>query len=424
MKRLWTIIGLIPLLIINAALWSEAAGDADPPPQVMTLEQAVSYALENNPGINAERRKLGIAKGQKTQADMLVQYNPMVITRYMNQDTSEGERYDNFRLGLAQKFEVAGQPGFRRAAARRNLKKVQWEIKNAERLLEANVKAAFYNLLITKEKTRLARQILKFRREILNISQKRYEVGDISKLQVYLNQVGFMRAQREQLEINREYNRNLFRLKQIINWKMDKELEAKGDFKVSPLTLDKDKLLGFALEHRPDLLALKYDLERAGKEVQLAYSKRIPDITFWANYLHDEGDNIVGGGVNVPIPVFNWNQGNIEKSLARQDVLEYQLFKLRTEVSKEVLTAAANFNLAVNEVRIFTKEILPRLSETLELVKEAFRLGQIDQLTVTISQNEFIQTRFSYLEGLSEYYNTLVELEKAAAGSIEELKSL
>jgi cobalt-zinc-cadmium efflux system outer membrane protein len=138
----------------------------------------------------------------------------------------------------------------------------------------------------------------------------------------------------------------------------------------------------------------------------------------------DEGDNIVGGGVNIPIPTFNWNQGNIEKSLARQDVLEYQLFKSRTQISKEVLTAAANFNLAVAEVGIFTKEILPRLNETLELVKEAFRLGQIDQLTVTISQNEFIQTRFSYLEALSEYYNTLVELEKAAAEDINKLSLL
>jgi len=424
MKRLWTIIGLIPLLIMSTAVWSDAAEDSNSIPEVMTLGQAISYALKNNPGINAERQKLGIAKGQKTQADMLIQFNPQLSGMYLNRNTPDNERYNDFQLGLSQKFEVAGQPGFRRAAARQNLKKVEWRIKDAERLLKAGVKAAFYNLLITKEKILLAQQILKFRREILNISQKRYEVGDISKLQVYLNQVGFMRAQKEQLEIKREYNRNLFRFKQIINWDMGKELEAKGSPKVIPLKLDKDRMLKFALANRPDLLALKHDLERAGKQAQLAYSKRIPNITFSANYQRDEGSDLIGGGINIPIPTFNWNQGNIEKSLAKQDVLEYQLFKSRTEINKEVLTAAANFNLAVAEVAIFTKEILPRLNETLELVKEAFRLGQIDQLTVTISQNEFIQTRFSYLEALSEYYQTMVELEKAAAEDIGNLSLL
>ncbi len=413
---------LMSFVILTIA--TPAFGGSTGAAEVMSLEQAVSYALKNNPGINAERQKMGIARGQKTQADMLIQYNPRVITRYMNQSTSEGNRYDNFRFGVAQRVEVAGQPELRRAAARQNLKKVEWAIKDAERLLKARVKTAFYALQITKEKILLAQQILKFRREILSISQRRYEVGDISKLQVYLNQVGFMRAQKEQLEIKREYNRNLFQFKQIINWDMDKELDAASTPNVVPLKLDKDKVLKFALESRPDLLSLKYDLERAGKQAQLAYSKRIPDITFFANYKRDEGDNIVGGGVNIPIPTFNWNQGNIEKSLAKQDILEFQLFKSRTEVSKEVMTAAANFNLAVDEVGIFTKEILPRLNETLELVKEAFRLGQIDQLTVTISQNEFIQTRFSYLEALSEYYNTLVELEKATAEDINKLKLL
>ena len=48
----------------------------------MNLEQAVSYALQNNPGINAERQKLGIGKGQKAQADMLVQYNPQLSNFY------------------------------------------------------------------------------------------------------------------------------------------------------------------------------------------------------------------------------------------------------------------------------------------------------------------------------------------------------
>jgi len=41
---------------------------------------------------------------------------------------------DDFQFSLSQQFEVAGQPGFRRDAARLSLKKIEWDIKNAERV--------------------------------------------------------------------------------------------------------------------------------------------------------------------------------------------------------------------------------------------------------------------------------------------------
>ncbi len=423
--------GVILSWIAAAPALCSPQGNISPTIKVMTLGEAISYALENNPGLNAERGKLGLARGQKTQADLLLQNNPQIFGGYNNRNTGRDnsnavgkEHFNDFQFTLSQEFEVGGQPGLRREAARLNLTRAEWEIKDAQRRLTAEVKDAFYLLLVVKEKVQLAQQVVDFRREILDISQKGYEAGNISKLQVTLNQVGLIRAQKEQSEIKQEYNQSLFHLKQVINWEADRELEIEGKPDVIQWKPDKAGILKFALDNRPDIKSAQYDLERAGKQSQLARREAIPNVTLSANYQRDTDGNVIGGGITVPVPLFNRRQGEIEQSLAEESTTGYRLAELRTAVSREAVTAAENFTLAADSLAAFQQEILPRISQTLELIKESFRLGQVDQLTVTVSQDEFIQTRFVYLESLGKYYQTLVELESAAAADIPVLTSL
>ena len=85
MKNFWIFICMITLLITANSIRANPPEDTGT--ETMTLQQAISYALKNNPGMLAERRKLGIGKGQKTQADLLTQYNPQFSGMYLNRTT-------------------------------------------------------------------------------------------------------------------------------------------------------------------------------------------------------------------------------------------------------------------------------------------------------------------------------------------------
>jgi outer membrane protein, heavy metal efflux system len=183
--------------------------------------------------------------------------------------------------------------------------------------------------------------------------------------------------------------------------------------------LSRGDLLLEALSGRPDLLAQRAQVDRAGSALALARRMRFPDIAVTASYLQ-QGINAsaitpptIALGLSAPIPIFYQQQGEILKAEADRHSEELLAAKLEAQVVSEVESAFATF--------VGTQALVHRMEEgTLldssqrarDLVVIQFQKGAASLLDYLTAQQQFIATRVEYLNDLNSYWTAVFGLEK------------
>ena len=99
-----------------------------------------------------------------------------------------------------------------------------------------------------------------------------------------------------------------------------------------------DKLISYAQQNRSDCLAARQNINVSKASVELAKANAVPDISVGVeteSYAPNYGP-LVGVGVTVPLPIFDRNQGAIEKSRVTALQASSQLSKILEQASSEV----------------------------------------------------------------------------------------
>src|SRR5205814_803102 len=154
-----------------------------------------------------------------------------------------------------------------------------------------------------------------------------------------------------------------------------------GTLALPPAPEDAAHLASEALERRPDLRAAERVEEAAEAALRLARAERWPNPTLGVQYTHSEfqvsGDlaNQVGTTISVPLPVFNWNQGEIERAEAEALIARHEVEKLRLAIPQEVRSAVASYTIARERVARFEEAFLRQAGEARHAAEVSFREG-------------------------------------------------
>src|SRR5262249_44575423 len=131
-------------------------------PAVLALDEAVAWALQNNPELTALRQQHGIAAAGVVIA-RTYPFNPVWEGKIRAVTWNEPAHIPN-PVSNEHKFlwevEVRGQKKHRVEGARAALARADWEIASQEAALALRVVRAFQAVLYREEKLRLARQTL------------------------------------------------------------------------------------------------------------------------------------------------------------------------------------------------------------------------------------------------------------------------
>ena len=133
----YSLVGTLILLAVPVSSQAESQGK-------LTLEAALEHALQNSLELQVIRTELGVARGVLTQAQTYP-FNPALELegnggRARTVDSPvEHRTVGGFSVGLSQVIEIKGQRGIRTDIATANLTQTQWEIRDAERRVLADV---------------------------------------------------------------------------------------------------------------------------------------------------------------------------------------------------------------------------------------------------------------------------------------------
>ncbi|MBK8189224.1 MAG: TolC family protein [Vampirovibrionales bacterium] len=401
----------------------------------LTLEQAIDTAIQNNPQLKAAKARLGVSDAEIKTAG--ARPNPMVVS-------DNGIAEDTYRAGIEQTIELGGKRRKRIAVAKAQLTVVQSEIDQAWLELRANVRRAYTRLYLTQEQQKALEEILSGTEKLLSVSQKQEQAGDVSQLDVLQADISVVNAKNDlQTLVNQRVEaRN--HLNSLLNQPLDTsvalspptlyptllETPAPSLTKSSDGTLQAsvaktdfslDKLIETALSHRPEMLQNERQMAVTERQLSLAKVNRIPNLSLTAGPDivipggGDEGGKAFGAFIigTMELPVWNRQQGPIQKALAEQAQLQQEQIVLKNKITLEVTNAYNAFYANQDRVMRYETELFPKAQTVAEKSRRSFEEGKSSILIPLLAQKAYTNTRLGYLQAMMDLQNAISDLERA-----------
>ena len=393
----------------------------------MSPDEAVAVALVLNPEIRAFRRERGVAEGELIAAGLFP--NPELLLRWLHiENVTRSLATAGLDIGLNWAPPRPGERAARQARARARIEEVRAQIAAEEWALAAGVRRAHAAVWVADERLRFVDASLRLQERVRQFLRDKLALGDISRIDANLLELGYAEAVRERAAIAGERDRARLELNTLLGLPpgADLRMEAAMPARLETrLSVDPEVLELLMVARRPDLVAARQEYEQAEQGLRLAYIQRIPWFRFGPAYERDvdkEGAlNKFGIGVGIDLPLANLNQGEI----ARLDAVRE---KLREGFVARVHRARAEVNDALRRLRtqerllaIYRDVVQPALDESASLADAALELGDVNVLQFVAAQDKVLRGRRELLEAQLEYWKAGFELERAVAARLTEL---
>jgi len=179
-----------------------------------------------------------------------------------------------------------------------------------------------------------------------------------------------------------------------------------------------DELRSIALESRPDIISYRLGVQRAEADVRLARANRYsnPYLLFQPYTYQDNAPYGVRSavsyalGVTVPLPVFNRNQGGVQRAVLNVTQTQIELSETERQALVDVEKAVQEYDVSRREVNELANDVIPAAKQVRD---EAFRLlgaGEKSLVEYIAAQLEFNQIAKQYLDTAIRHRRSMVNL--------------
>jgi len=315
---------------------------------------------------------------------------------------------------LSQTIETGRKRQWRMEAATWALHMAEATAQEIERRVIAEVKLAYERALLGRARLELARENLETFRQIVRYNEVRVAEGYTAEGDLIKVRLEAQRAEFALQQARLDYERAKIELLRAMGASsFDHTFELQGDLEFEPVSIDLRELERAALE-RPEAVRARAELERARALWELERARAKPDISISFGYKRNGPENTLYGAVSLPLPLFNRNQGQIERAEAEREWAEAQWRLTRGEILAELAAAYRALEIATEQVQTLRREFLHRAEEARAVALAAYREGAADLLVLLEAQSAQVSARELYAQALFEYRRAIHEVERAA----------
>lgn len=410
------------LVAALAFLGAAAPATAEVAAQEMTFHEAMAAAAESprlaRLAADVEAAEAGLV------AASTYPYNPVLEVEAADRDGSDGSSTTDRGARVSQRIELAGQRGKRRAAAEADLEAARAAFEQGRVEVLGDVALGFVRAVHRRELLAIEGTEAALARAFASLVERRLDAGSATAVDLALAQAGLARAERGLALAEGAYRGTQARLAERVGRPDAALVVPVGDLPPLPEPPGLEASVARAIGRRGDLAAADAAVEAAEAQRRLARSLRYPDLTVGARAGREEGDDLVGIGVALPLPLFDRNQGGVaeveaELSAARSDRAQAEL-----AVRGEVVAAHERFAAALQGRRLTEGLGVTSLEEGLALLERSFEAGKIGSAELLVYRRELVEGRRQAVEALAEAWEAAVELAVAVGGGVPDLDLL
>jgi outer membrane protein len=400
-----------------------------PAPTPLTLAQAESLALRNNPQIT-----IGKLRALEALQNVRATRSALLPTAFLSLTGVDSEAGSRIAAGGLNNPVV-----FPRAAAGATVSQLITDFGRTTNLLSSSELAAkaedktyaattaditiavdrsFYNCLETRELVTVANQTVDARQLLVDKVQALANAKLRSDLDLSFTKVDFSRAKLLQLEAQNNQESCLASLSALLGYPDQQNfnlIEPTQPTNAEVPAPSAEPLILQALQQRPELAALQLQLDSAQKNSHAEHDLWRPTVgalgVVGIAPVRDPAiPNWYGAvGVNVNIPVFNGFLYNARASTAdlQTQVARQKLAELRNDVARDVRIAWQDTNRGYQRLAV-TQQLREQAGLALDLAQTRYNLGLAS--IVEFSQAELAKTEADIAAADATYQYRLTQL--------------
>jgi cobalt-zinc-cadmium efflux system outer membrane protein len=341
----------------------------------ITMQEAVDLARAKNPTLLSSQQNLLSVKAQEIQAGLRVNPDFNASGSNVTLGAQANNPYD-YSVGVSRLFERGEKRRWRLDGARSTTAQTDAQYHNQEQQTILAVRQAFTNFVLAKAAKKLADDNLNDFQHEVDIGHERLKAGDLAKLD--FERLDLQLAQFESDESTAITNKQQasVQLQVLLGYEKPRaDFDVLGDIVPPVVSSTMEELEQKALAARPDYRAAKLGVAVADANVKLAYANGTTDPTLEADYDRNGPDNSLGFSIDIPLRIFDRNQGNKETSKFVAQANRFAEIAARNQVFGDVDEAwAAYTNIKVLADR-YNGHYLDEAKDVLDISKFSYEHG-------------------------------------------------
>ncbi len=380
----------------------------------LSIDDAVSRALERHPRIEAGSEKISASEALRSQARLRPNPRAFVQTENLRAHGTPGFSFANEAdtYGyFSQAVETAGKRGKRVEVAGAAVRRAELEHELVRRQIASRVKLAYWSAASAQKVRELLDEHAATFRQIVEFHEARVREGAMAEadllrvkiegehLAITANTAG-LEADRARIQLFREMGETEFPETRFTD-----TLDASG----AELAADVSR----ALTGRTEVKRARAAIEQAQASAGLERALAKPNLDFVFGYKRAGGFNTALAGMQVELPFVNRNQGNISAADREIRAARAELAAEEALVRAEVLAAKREYDLRRQQAAGLLPALRDHAVESSRIALAAYREGGTDLLRLLDSERLRIETQLLYYRALAELQQSKVALETA-----------
>ncbi|MGA7841171.1 MAG: TolC family protein [Candidatus Acidiferrales bacterium] len=386
----------------------------------ISMDQAIQMALEHNHNLKAARTT--IQQDQALEITANLRPNPVLTldaqflpifqpSEFTSEYIDETAQFD---AGIAYLFERGKKRQHRLQAAQDVTAQAKSLVTDNERTLTFNVASQFVSVQLAESTLDLALQDMKSFQNTVDISQARYNAGDISEGDFLKIKLQMLQFQQDVAQAQLSKVQALVGLRQLLGYEtVPEDFDVSSDFDYIPVHMKLEDLQSKALMNRPDFRAAQQGVIAAKSQYELAKANGKVDVTGTADYDHVSATNTASFFGSLQLPIFNRNQGEIARTNYVINQAQEQELAASDQVMSDVLTAYEGVRENDLVVTQYRSGYLDAAQQSRDITEYSYKRGAASLLDYLDAERSYRAIQLNYRQSLAAYLTAVEQLREA-----------
>jgi cobalt-zinc-cadmium efflux system outer membrane protein len=399
------------------------AGQPVPPSVPITINQAVTEALDHNLSLLAERFNVTVAAAAVVTAGL--RPNPVITVNAMRPDrdlVESGVAVDEGVVRTDYVVERGAKRDRRVEQAKLAQSVAELQLLDTTRRLVLDVRTACADVQLAKLNLALARENLAALNNVVSVNVERVRTGDLAQVELSRSRLAALQFENDVEQQTAKLAVARSRLSMLLGRGANAgTLDVSGDLRRDADPLDRAELQVRALESRPDLRAAKSEQARSVADLRLQLANGKVDYTVSGEYHRQAGGGLRGNDYGVyfsaPLPIFNRNQGEIARAQVQEQQLDTKTKAVEAGIEAELDEAFAEYASSRRVVERIETGMLTQARDVRATMEYSYRRGEASLVEFLDAVRAFNDTARSYNEARADYARSLYSLD-AISGQV------
>jgi cobalt-zinc-cadmium efflux system outer membrane protein len=368
------------------------------------------------------------------QADVLtasLRANPIFyadtqLVPYGKYDPSRPGGPVQYDVNISYPLDVSRKRRARTDVAEKAERVTEAQLQDAVRLQIDNLYTVYVDVVAAEETLRFSQAYADGITRLLNLMIELLKAGQVIQATTDAIRSQVEQASLQVREATQALGRSTRTLAQILNIPRSEAASIKVQDTLRDtreLPEPAETLIEKALASRPDLIAYRLGVERANADVRLALANRFADVYLLAQPYTFQDNRPFGLkspsswalGITVPVPLYNRNQGNIQRARINVSQTRVELAALERQVADEVYESVRTFELSRQAMLELEREILPTSTRVRDSAFRRFRGGETSAIEYLEAQRAYNDVVRQYRDALVRHRRSMLDLNTAVA---------